>query len=62
MGCFMIGCKSDPQRDMKWELPLQIKNCYGALICTKIQGCKDHYPCDIFKIVTSEQKLRDGGH
>lgn len=62
MSCFMVGCESDPDRDMKWELKLQFKNCHGALICTKICGCKDHFPHEIFDEVTNKQKLRDGGH
>ena len=60
MACCVIGCKCSPD-EISWEIPLEFKNQSGAVICTKIEGCKQHMPPDIFKSVTPEQKIKNGG-
>jgi len=62
MACCVIGCKCDPDRDIVWEIPIEFKNHNGDMISTKIKGCRDHVPPDIFKRVTPEQKLFDKGY
>jgi hypothetical protein len=61
MSCCILGCRCEPE-DIKWRMDVTFKTVYGSLIHTQIEGCKDHVPPDIFRKVTPEQKLKDGGH